>query len=235
MSDLFNEEQTPETEPQTQEQQTQSTPSIADQLLAGLTNANGEQKYSSIEEAFKGFTAAQNHISKLEQETAELREKANSAKAVEDVLAAIETKGSGTQEQAPAFDIESLDIDSKIQQAIHSKVEADKQESNINTVITKAREAFGDKTAEVMTNKAEELGMSQDAVNSLARKSPAAAIKLLGLDTKSDTTPKVIGINTESFQGTEENLAPKGMYGSKSEQKAEWDYIKKQTANKFGL
>src|SRR6056297_3468450 len=45
-----------------------------DQMLAGITSADGRQKYSSVEDALGALPHAQKHISQLEQENKELKE-----------------------------------------------------------------------------------------------------------------------------------------------------------------
>lgn len=233
MSDLFA-TPAPAAAPQPTEQPpVQPTAPTYDHLLSGLQNAQGEQKYATIEHAFDGFAAAQQHIAKLEAEAIALKEQAAKAKSVEDILAAVQPQGqpepapvaSPAPVSTPEVDIASL-VQSTIAENERTKIEA----TNRTAVTNKVKEAFGDKAGELFYSKAAELGMSREAINSLAGTSPQAVYNILGLSGQTPQAPQIAGINTESFQHSESVPAAPGIYGKKSEMQAEWDYIKKISA-----
>lgn len=234
MSDLFNNDPAPASAPQSNEPNVPTPAPTYDHLLNGLKNAQGEQKYQTMEHAFDGFEAAQQHIAKLEAEATELRNKANEAKSVEDILAAVQSQGQ--QEPAPVVSTPEVDLDSKIAEVLAVQERQKKEQANGALVVAKVQEAFGEKAGEVYYSKAEALGMDRQTIDSLARTSPEAVFTMLDIKKEQEApalAPK--GINTESFQHTEQTLTPKGMYGSKAEQAAEWEYIKKQTALELGI
>ena len=233
MPDLFG-TPAPTAAPQPTEQPpVQPTAPTYDHLLTGLQNAQGEQKYATIEHAFDGFAAAQQHIAKLEVEAIALKEQAAKAKSVEDILAAVQSQG----QPAPAPVVEAtpvstpeVDIASLVQSTIAQNEKTKTEEANRTAVITKAKEAFGDKASELFYSKAAALGMTQEAINSLAGTSPQAVYNILGLSGPTPQAPQIAGINTESFQHNESVPPAPGIYGKKDDMKAEWDYIKKLSA-----
>ena len=233
MSDLFNNDPAQASAPQGNEQPVPTPAPAYDHLLTGLKNAQGEQKYSSMEQAFTGFDAAQQHIAKLEAEATELRNKATEAKSVEDILAAVQSQGQASVE-APVSTPE-VDLDSRVVEILAAQASKELAERNGATVVAKVQEAFGEKAGELYYAKAEALGMNKQAIDSLARTSPEAVFTMLGIKGKEASAPTPVGLNTESFQHTPQTLVPKGMFGTNAERKAEWDFIKAETAKELGL
>lgn len=235
MSDLFNNDPAPASAPQSNEQNVPAPAPAYDHLLTGLKNAQGEQKYSSMEHAFDGFAAAQQHIAKLETEANELRAKANEAKAIEDILAAVQSQGQPAP-AAPVVSTPEVDLDARIADVMAAQASQQVAEANGAKVVAKVQEAFGEKAGELYYAKAEALGMNKQTIDSLARTSPEAVFTMLGIK-EVKVTPSLIpsGINTESFQHTEQTLTPKGMFGTNAEKKAEWDFIKAETARQLEL
>lgn len=74
-------------------------------------------------------------------------------------------------------DVERLVL-AKIEQ---SKL-AEKENDNLSRVHSKLKERFGDNTARILKEQANTLGLSNDDVNALARKSPEAFFRLMGLN-----------------------------------------------------
>jgi hypothetical protein len=235
MPDLFNENPAPASAPQGNEPNVPTPTPAYDHLLTSLKNAQGEQKYSSMELAFNGFEAAQQHIAKLEAEATDLRNKATEAKSVEDILAAVQSQGQAVPEVAPVVSTPEIDLDARIADVMAAQASQQLAETNGATVVAKVQEAFGEKAGELYYAKAEALGMNKQAIDSLARTSPEAVFTMLGITGKVASAPAPVGINTESFQHTEQTLTPKGMFGTNAEKKAEWDFIKKETAKQLGL
>lgn len=231
MSDLFNSQASA---PQGEENNEQVQTQTYDHLLQGLKNSEGNQKYATMEQAFEAFQSAQDHIVKLEKEAAEMKAKATETKTMEDILAALQSQGQ--QEAPPSVPAQEIDIDSRIAEVLAVQEKQKLEKANGDLVVTKVQEAFGENAGEVYYSKAEALGLNKQAIDSLARTSPEAVFSMLGIKEGAPTSEfKPKGINTESFQHTEETLVPKGMYGTKAEQKAEWEYVKKMTAQKLGL
>ena len=234
MSDLFA-TPAPTAAPQPTEQPpVQPTAPTYDHLLTSLQNAQGEQKYATIEHAFDGFAAAQQHIAKLEAEAIALREQAAKAKSVEDILAAVQPQGQ--PEPAPVaspapVSTPEVDIASLVQSTIAQNERTKMEEANRTAVINKAKEAFGDKAGELFYSKAAALGMDKATINGLASTSPQAVYNILGLSGPTPQAPQIAGINTESFQHNESVPPAPGIYGKKDAMAAEWAYIRKLAEN----
>ena len=90
-------------------------------------------------------------------------------------------------DKQPGFDpkqIESL-VSNKIQE--HETVR--KQTDNFNVVKEKLREKYGDNYQNALKQQIDDLGLSADYIDDLARKSPNAVIKSLGLDAAPNKDP----------------------------------------------
>lgn len=79
--------------------------------------------------------------------------------------------------QPDLADIEKL-IESKYEQKRISEIEA----RNFNEVQNKLRERFGQNSGSIVAEQASTLGLSKDEINSLAKKSPEAFFRMLGLN-----------------------------------------------------
>lgn len=120
----------------------------------------------------------------------------------------------------PGYDpkeIESL-VSNKIQEYELTK----KQTDNFNTVRSRLREQFGDKYQDVLKQQIQDLGLSEEDVNALARKSPTAFFKTIGIDKPEQQqtfqTPPASSVRSDSF-------APKGA------SKRTWNYYQEMKKN----
>lgn len=152
------------------------------------------KKFQSPEDLARGKYEADQYIEILKKRQDEMREdylklrKENEDKAkLEDLIKQMETQRLASSEttqanedRKPAFDPAELDslVSNKIQQHELQRRETD----NFNTVMSKLRERYGNNYVSILQNKTEELGLSKDDVNTLARKSPKAFFNTLGLE-----------------------------------------------------
>ncbi len=203
-----------------------------DQLLQAIVNEQGTPKYQSVADALKALANSQEHIKRIEQENASLREATIKAKTVESILEAIKP-----QEAAPAPQkTETVDISATVEQILQRREQEAKQTENLNLVIASATKAYGDKVSEVFYSKAAELGLSQTAINTLASTNPKAVLKLLGLDAVTNTAPKPLGLRTDGFEHTPPTPRKSAMeHGSSADLVARWreagEAVRKQFAN----
>ena len=172
---------------------------FADQL-AGIKSPEGTQKYTSVEDALKGASHAQDYILQLQNELATAKDAASKGTAMTDVMEAL---AQTTQEavvptatglgEADASKLFKKMYDDQQVQAANTANELDVSKSLI--------EQYGDKAREVLSSKAVELGVTADYFKELSRTSPVAAKQLLGLSTK---TPAGIStatqLNTQAMQ-----------------------------------
>lgn len=80
-----------------------------------------------------------------------------------------------------------------------------RQEGNKKFANKKLAEVFGDKAHEVLKNKAEELGVSMDQMQEVARRSPSAFFNMIGLNGENksrSSTQRGSSVNTEALEGS---------------------------------
>lgn len=155
------------------------------------------KKFKSSEDLAKGKYEADQYVKTLERQLDEmrvdyskLRDDYNSRAKLEELIDQIESRQQQQQlpsnpppavvPQQPSIDpkqIESL-VSSKIMEHESSKA----QQQNFNFVRSKLEERFGRNYQETLKQQVNELGLTEDFVNDLAKKHPQVLLKTLGLD-----------------------------------------------------
>lgn len=129
------------------------------------------KKYATEADAFKGLHNAQEHLSRLEQENAQLREVAQKAKTTEELLAELRKK------QNDELGKEKLDP-KVVRELVKEELTASEQTKlitrNVESVEQKMKAMYGDKARDVLQQKAAELGVSIDSMMQTAGLSPNA-------------------------------------------------------------
>ena len=215
-------------------------PQVVDQLLAGIVNAEGKQKYATIEEALKGAANAQEHISRLEQENSTFKQEVEKSTTLQDVLEAMKPKpeaqeGGDEKPATPALD------EGVLAQLLEKVVERKETEStlkaNAATVANKFRELHGDQAEAKYLEAAASVGMSKADINKLAATSPQAVFAMLGVDTKKEQASGFkSSVSASEFQ-QKPNLAPKfdPMQPSPNSAVAKWREVSKATNERLGV
>lgn len=157
------------------------------------------KKFKSPEDLARGKYESDNYITILQQRFDELREDhtrlrdENAAKArMEEILTKLDTKIQDRDTTDDANDKKpdagnSLQFDPKqIEDLVTSKLTERevqrKQEENFNQVRDKLREQYGENYASVLEDQINEMGLTKDFFNDLARNHPSVLFKTLGLD-----------------------------------------------------
>lgn len=176
-------------------------------------------KDKSPEEVLKAKVEADLHIKAIEREKAELKEMYLAqrdellAKAkFEDYLDQIKTPPQSLQAPLPqANEVNSPTFDrdefKKLANDTYQEFDRTKREAeNFRQVETKLKDKFGDNYANVLKDQQIQLGLSSDEVNSLAKRSPEAFSRLMGLDTKTEgfQAPMRSGQTASKFSPTGE-------------------------------
>lgn len=186
------------------------------------------KKFKSSEDLAKGKYHADQTIAiqnkRLDEMTAEIlkyRDETSAKARLEELFENLQKKQltsnentTVNEETKPAIDpqqIESL-ISNKIVEYEATK----KQQENFNQVQTKLKEQLGTNYTNVLKDRAQELGLSEDDLNVLARKSPKAFFSTLGLETQ--TRQDNLFQSPPRSQERQDNFAPKGG------QKRTWSY-----------
>ncbi len=203
------------------------------EFLKEITNEKGEPKYSSVEDALKALKASQEHISTLESENKMYKEKQQSNKAVEDILAQLDSTNNNTDDNQEGFSME--DIQKVVEGVIESKEASAAAQRNLSTVKENLTNQYGEKAQEVYANKAKDLGLSVEMLDHLATISPKAVTEYFG-NKNSGTTTKMINssVNTEAFlaqQRTEEKSGPVMFGASTADMLNSWKAAAEQVNN----
>ena len=119
------------------------------------------KKYANQTEALKALFHSQKHISKIEQENAEMRERLNKSKTVEELLEKKEENAK--QGMVNLDDVEKL-VEQKVSQKLSESEKKDLMKSNLRAVDKAMKEKFGEKAQEIMINRAKELNMNVDDI-----------------------------------------------------------------------
>lgn len=155
------------------------------------------KKFKDVEALAKGKYMSDTYIPVLERQLDELRgdynklrEEYNAGPKLQELLDQITNKqqladntpqiNDGVDTKVPAYDpkeIESL-VSSKILEHENTK----KQQDNYNQIRTKLLERFGENYKNVLKEQSENLGLTDEFVNDLARKHPSVFLKTFGLD-----------------------------------------------------
>lgn len=215
MTDIFDDNGTPTPAPVV-------VPPSQPVLPDSLKDMVGEgKKYASVEAALASIAPAQGHISKIEQENAELRQKVAEAIAIEEVykkLTESNTSNSGVTPPAAGLDEASV-------AALVAKQLADREANAVRVANeSRVRDAlvgkYGDKAKEVYEAKAKELGVGVDFLNEVVRRSPKAAEELFGVKQKeTGAAPTTPSINTGALSNNRPPAEkPRIMVGATTEQ-----------------
>ena len=190
------------------------------------------KKYADEKALALSRVHADRHIAFVESENAEMRneilrlkQEANAGAKLQELLDKLDSQQQLTsREQTPHSnedikpalkldEVESL-VSSKIQQHEQQRREQD----NYNQVKAKLTERFGNNFKTVLKDKSDALGLSDEEVNTMARKNPNLFIKTFDLNAQSET-----------FQTPPRTS---GIFSPKLPQKRNWNYyqdLKKKT------
>lgn len=147
------------------------------------------KKFKDEKELARGKYESDRFIVKLQSELAEMREELTKGQRLQDLidkLSKLEKPAEGLDNQhmndgqkAPELDIEKL-----VEQKLEQKQAQAKAEANLASVKKALLDKFGASYPEKLTQQAQALGLSQDDVVALAQRSPAAVLKMVGVDDK---------------------------------------------------
>lgn len=188
---LFTQESTTTTSPAATTEVPSASP-YAD-LLGGIKNELGSQKYATVEEALKGLANAQEYIPQVktqlsakDQELAQLREELAKRKSVEDVIASLQPKQPDVPVVEPTSQPSQGLSPEAVQQMIAQSLTQAKAQETYQSNVSKVRSAlvskYGEKAQEVAAARASSLGMTMETLSSLSASSPDAVLALLGAD-----------------------------------------------------
>lgn len=213
MSDqtIFNQENNSSTQTDTNTASNGGNPSTNDQfadLLKGIKNERGEQKYASVQDAITALQHSQEYIPNLktqlterEKEIENLRREANRIKDLEEAITQLTQKqNDASHTTSPSFDPEK--IAGLVEQTITAREAQKTQSQNIALVRDTIASQYGKDAETVFYSKAAEVGLSREQVNQLAATTPKAVFTLLGITDKARPNVSVTSssVNSSAYQ-----------------------------------
>lgn len=192
-SDAFNQDIKPATNP---------SDAFADQLST-IQRDDGTPKYDSVDKALEALKHTQQHVATLESESKVLRDELANSKleldkraSVEDVVSRLAaSKGqeqTATQDNPPQSQgLDDEAVQELVQKALHQNERENALVSNLSTVNEALLNGFGEKTQEVVSSKADQLGISVDELKDLSKNKPNLVLSLFGLDKNSTPNTSV--------------------------------------------
>lgn len=156
------------------------------------------KKYASVEKALESLPHAQQHISKIEQENAELRQKMQEALAIEEVYKKLTESMNAPPQATPAGKVlDEASIADLLEKKLSEREREKEAKANVDRVKQALTGKYGDKAKEVYEAKAKELGLGMDFLNEVVRRSPRAAEELFGIKPKDNAAPTRGSVNTD--------------------------------------
>lgn len=200
---------TPETTPPT------STDAFANQLST-IKNENGEQKYDSVEKALEALNHSQAFIPQLkadgevkDAEIAQLKEQLAGSAAIEDVVARLTAQQEPTIETPPQTSgLDEQAVLKLVQNFATQKQEADTAKANEVKVSNALVAQYGDKTSEVLEQKAQEVGTTVEKLKALAQESPEVVMQLFQVKAAPTPSPTTSSVTIPARDPSQEGLQP---------------------------
>lgn len=195
---IFNENAGTQTDPTGgQSQATAPASGSVDQLLAGIKNEQGAQKYTSVEDAIKALQHSQEFIETLKREKQEIAAKLKAQEELEKLLAP------KTQAPTPVVDSAAVLKPEDVVAVIESRERALTARKNIESVKAVFAQQFGAESTTELVKRVEQAGITKELADKMAAETPDALLKLLGVEKKEPTTGSVVkgAVNTEKLSG----------------------------------
>lgn len=196
--------------------ESQSQTSAFTNQLSMIKNENGEQKYDNVPKALDALAHSQSYIPQLKSEVdtqaaeiARLTEELSKRAAVEDVVGKLTAQQAQPETTPQVSGLNEQDVLNLVQNFSAQQSAQSQASSNEKQVSDALFGQYGDKTQEVVSAKASELGMTVEALQTLSQTSPQAALQLFNQASGSPAPRMTSGSMSipTGFQ-KEEGLAP---------------------------
>ena len=235
----FNQNDQQQATPAQQEPSQQSA--FTDQLSM-IKNENGEQKYDSVPKALDALAHSQQYIPQLKTEVsakdaeiAALKEELAKREAVGDVVDKLTAQQAQPESTPQVSGLNEQDVLNLVQNFSQQQAQQQTAVTNEKLVSDALFGQYGDKTQEVVANKAAELGMTVEALQGLSQTSPQAALQLFG--TQAATTPKTttgsVNLNMQPAEETFDVPKPEKSVLRGASTNEQIDYLRKIRENVY--
>lgn len=191
-------QQAPQAQEPNQSQSVDPNTLFANQL-AEIKSEDGRQKYADVNTALSSIPHAQSHISSLEKQVAQLQEELTKRQGMEEVLERIKATPETNTEQPSANSLDAAQLSEAFNAFADQREQARIAAENEVAFSNELRSLYGEKAKEIMETKAQEIGISTAMLQSLAQKSPKAALKYFEGGPAQAAQPTVPSNNTSSL------------------------------------
>ncbi len=217
-------------------QQEPSQESVFTNQLSMIKNENGEQKYDSVPKALDALAHSQQYIPQLKTEVsakdaeiAALKEELAKREAVGDVVDKLTAQQAQPESTPQVSGLNEQDVLNLVQNFSQQQAQQQTAVTNEKLVSDALFGQYGDKTQEVVANKAAELGMTVEALQGLSQTSPQAALQLFGTSATSapKTTSGSINISAQAPKETFDVAPPEKSLLRGASTNEQIDYLRK--------
>lgn len=182
-------------------------------FLSEIKNERGEQKYKSIEDALYALKHSQEYIPELKNKAETVfREKDALEKKLQSLEETVfELTSRKEQPSTQGVQIDENAVTSLVEKALSQSQERQQAANNQKAVVETLNNKFGEKAEDMFYSRAKELGMTVEEVNSIAARSPKAALAILGVSEsdvhkQSTYSPTKGTANTSNFSTPQETF-----------------------------
>ena len=217
-------------------QQEPSQESVFTNQLSMIKNENGERIYDSVPKALDALAHSQQYIPQLKTEVstkdaeiAALKEELAKREAVGDVVDKLTAQQAQPESTPQVSGLNEQDVLNLVQNFSQQQAQQQTAVTNEKLVSDALFGQYGDKTQEVVANKAAELGMTVEALQGLSQTSPQAALQLFGTSATSapKTTSGSINISAQAPKETFDVAPPEKSLLRGASTNEQIDYLRK--------
>lgn len=180
---IFNTDNTPsDNSGDSQSPTPQSSDSLLDQLK-DIKNEKGEPKYTTLEAAVNALKHSQEFIPSLKEENSKLQAEVSAFKEQQDKIANLEsvverlTASNEPSATPAATGMDEQTVAKLLEETLNQREKAQQANSNLASVTSELESRYGTEAEDKFYKKAEELGMSKEAFEALAKSSPKAVME----------------------------------------------------------
>lgn len=187
-------------------------------LLKSIKNENGDQKYDTIDKALEALGHSQQFIPQIksqlterEKEIERLRAELEQRESIESVVQRLTAKEAIEQGNPPApVGLDEQAVQKLVEQSLGRSLEQRDAQNAYQNNVSKVQDAliakFGDKTKEVLAEKAASLGTTPKELGDLAGRNPALVLELFKAQGVSTPNPTVRSRNVEPLNVQREEI-----------------------------
>ena len=179
------------------------------------------------------------HISNLEKELSGIREELKARTTMQEFMDKLKTQGQQsqqtTQQDPPAGDEDEKkattpeELEALVEATLNKRQTQAQRSSNYQTVVSKLQDAFGENASKIVKAQAQQLGMSLENLKKIAEETPAAFLRLVGVD-----QPQSVTTEADLFSGPIRSTTSTPSLGAGNvKNEAYWEKIRQTNPNHY--